>query len=65
MSVLTIFEDQWGSLFGRGSTACSKFCLHTGFILSSVYVINDVTDDVIRVSGVKNDGLISVNSSSN
>ena len=48
MSVLTMFEDQWKSLFGRSSTAYSKFCLHTGLTLRSVYIINDVTNDVIR-----------------
>ena len=58
MSVLTMFEDQWKSLFGRSSTAYSKFCLHTGLTLRSVYIINDVTNDVIRVSWVKNDSWI-------
>ena len=58
MSVLTMFEDQWKSLFGRSSTAYSKFCLHTGLTLRSVYIINDVTNDVIRVSWVKNNSWI-------
>ena len=53
-----MFEDQWKSLFGRSSTAYSKFCLHTGLTLRSVYIINDVTNDVIRVSWVKNNSWI-------
>ena len=58
MSVLTMFEDQWKSLFGRSSTAYSKFCLHTGLTLRSVYVINDVTNDVIREKEFKNNSWI-------
>ena len=58
MSVLTMFEDQWKSLYERSSTAYSKICLHTVLVLRSVNVIKDVTDDVIRVSWVKNDSWI-------
>lgn len=58
MSVLTMFEDQWKSLFGRSSTAYSKFCLHTGLTLRSVYIINDVTNDVIREKEFKNNSWI-------
>ena len=60
MSVLTMFEDQWKSLYERSSTASSKICLHTVLVLRSVNVIKDVTDDVIRVSWVKKDSWIGV-----